>query len=214
MLPGHGGRLSLLSFLSGAACHPQVVLGADVFYSSEHFDSVLATAFMLLSAVPCASGVGGGGGCGGAGVGVNVTTDAAGSMPCGVIDGAAGAGEEGVFLANNAAAASTADSAAAVTTPPASSSKQTTGVADNTAATSSNSCGSPFSVSKSVFLTAYHERSARRSLRPLLRKWGMEARVLHDVPRRVLPPALWESGRYDSVALIEITLTQYNTGLP
>lgn len=57
-----------------------------------------------------------------------------------------------------------------------------------------------------VFLTAYHERSARRSLRPLLRKWGMTARVLRDAPRRVLPSALWESGRYDSVALLEITL--------
>ncbi|CAN0401607.1 unnamed protein product [Ectocarpus fasciculatus] len=34
----------------------------------------------------------------------------------------------------------------------------------------------------------------------------MQARVLRDVPQRVLPPALWESGRYDSVALLEITL--------
>lgn len=57
-----------------------------------------------------------------------------------------------------------------------------------------------------VFLTAYHERSARRSLRPLLRKWGLAARVLPAGPSRVLPCYLWEGGKYDSVALLEIRL--------
>lgn len=64
----------------------------------------------------------------------------------------------------------------------------------------------PNDYKKNVFLTAYHERSARRSLRPLLRQWGMEARVLQDAPRRVLPKDLWEDGRFGSIALIEITL--------
>lgn len=66
--------------------------------------------------------------------------------------------------------------------------------------------GRPNDPTQNVFLTAYHERSARRSLRPLLRKWGMEARVLRDAPRRVLPDDLWEDGRFDSIALIEIAL--------
>lgn len=66
--------------------------------------------------------------------------------------------------------------------------------------------GRPNDSKQNVFLTTYHERSARRSLRPLLRKWGMEARVLRDAPRRVLPDDLWEDGRFDSIALIEIAL--------
>ena len=70
----------------------------------------------------------------------------------------------------------------------------------------SRASGGPTASPRSVFLTAYHERSARRSLRPLLRKWDMVARVLPDGPRSVLPDDLWEDGRYDSVALIEISL--------
>ena len=202
----------------------KVVLGADVFYSSEHFDSVLATAFMLLSATPpCPSGV-----CGG--VDVDTGTDAASSVPCGVGNGSAGAGAgAGVFSAKSAdaaaaaaaaavrpaaeAGASTADrevtaaAAAALNSPRNPSLKPTTEGADGCGATRSI-YGTPFSSGKGVFLTAYHERSARRSLRPLLRKWGMAARVLHGAPRKVLPPSLWESGRYDSVALLEITLVQ------
>ncbi|CAN0573749.1 unnamed protein product, partial [Ectocarpus sp. 12 AP-2014] len=42
---------------------PQVVLGADVFYSSEHFNDVLATAFMLLSGSSSMTPAPGGGGC-------------------------------------------------------------------------------------------------------------------------------------------------------
>ncbi|CAM9965387.1 unnamed protein product [Sphacelaria rigidula] len=57
-----------------------------------------------------------------------------------------------------------------------------------------------------VFLTAYHERSARRSLRPLLKKWGLVARVLPGAPRNVLPHSAWETGKYDSVAILEIRL--------
>lgn len=182
-----------------------------MFYSSDHFDSVLATAFMLLSAVSRPSG---GRGCGGAGVDADSAANAASSVSCTTVG--KGTASAGGLSARNAYApvvvaagvvASTADSksAAAAITPPGLS-LGPTDVADSIAA--SSSYGSPFSRDKSVFLTAYHERSARRSLRPLLRKWGMEATVLHDAPRQVLPPILWESGRYDSVALLEITLMQ------
>lgn len=208
------GGFPFASLIYGT-CHPKVVLGADVFYSSEHFDSVLATAFMLLSATPCSSR----GGDQGAGVDVDSATDVASSMRCGVGNGTdASAGISSAKDAAAAAAAASAEPLASTTdrespptaacTPPASSLEPTPDVADNTAAIRSSIYGRPFSRSKGVFLTAYHERSARRSLRPLLRKWGMKARVLHEAPRKVLPPALWESGRYDSVALLEITLMQ------
>lgn len=202
-LPTNVGRRSLVSLSLVSACHPQVVLGADVFYSSEHFDSVLATAFMLLSPNPSASGAGGGGGggCDGAGVDAGTSSDAACPMPCGVGDGTAGA-TTGIFSSQDADTAAAASAAGSESTAAVSAS-----FADGTA-TISSSYGSPFIRDRGVFLTAYHERSARRSLRPLLRKWGMEARVLHDAPRQVLPPALWDSGRYDSVALLQITLTQ------
>lgn len=204
------GRLSLasISYLPPI----QVVLGADVFYSSEHFDSVLATAFMLLSAAPCSSG-GVGGSCNGAAVDVDVT-GAASFTPSGVGSGTADPACSSVSSPKDADAAAVASASAAesesttsfATTPPNSSLGPTTDVGGNNS--TSSVYGSPFSRSKGVFLTAYHERSARRSLRPLLKKWGMEARVLHEAPRKVIPPPLWESGRYDSVALLEITLMQ------
>lgn len=180
----------------------KVVLGADVFYSSEHFDSVLATAYMLLSASSAASAAqnaSGGGGRGVESAGTPTAADVTSSfVPRGVDDG------------SYAAAAADHATTPSVTTPasaaggatPARTSVPSAGPTDVTTA----SLGSPFDKSKCVFLTAYQERSARRSLRPLLRKWGMRARVLHNAPQQVLPPALWESGRYDSVALLEITL--------
>ena len=149
----------------------QVVLGADVFYSSEHFDSVLATVYLLLSppsvVTPSFNGGGSssssssgvGSGCGGSDSGGN------GAVDVGDGGGGVGSGDSG-----------------------------------------GGGSGSGSSGRKPVFLTAYHERSARRSLRPLLKKWGMRAEVLHGMPQQVLPAALWESGRYDSVALLEITL--------
>lgn len=63
---------------------------------------------------------------------------------------------------------------------------------------------------KPIFLTAYHDRSEKRTIRPLLRKWGLSARLLSNAAREVLPRELWESGRYDSVALIEISLDDYS----
>ncbi|CAM9998266.1 unnamed protein product [Scytosiphon promiscuus] len=154
----------------------QVVLGADVFYSSEHFDSVLATVFLLLSAsspaTPPAKGDGGDG---------------------------SGDGDRCLDAGIEATHDSVVDSGVARTVPCSSN------LAHGTEAAAD--LGSPISkTSKRVFLTAYQERSARRSLRPLLHKWGMEARVIHGAPQRVVPPDLWETGRYDSVALLEITL--------
>ncbi|CAN0120259.1 unnamed protein product [Ectocarpus sp. 8 AP-2014] len=297
---------------------PQVVLGADVFYSSEHFNDVLATAFMLLSGsssmtpaaggVGCTSGDGDGAttppppgvaeissaatdapafsmACSAAGGGVvigdrNGTNTAPPSVAAGIPSAAtdvssssmtsAAGGGGGVIgdveCTTTAPLASTTGTSSAVTHAPSSSMTCADGgvdgangdVDDITTAPPPNSAtgtssaaaptapettprgrdtaeggaaslagtigserqrtssaepadttptfGSPFSRSRGVFLTAYQERSARRSIRPLLRKWGMQARVLRDAPQRVLPPALWESGRYDSVALLEITL--------
>ncbi|CAB1106204.1 unnamed protein product [Ectocarpus sp. CCAP 1310/34] len=298
---------------------PQVVLGADVFYSSEHFNDVLATAFMLLSGSSSTTPAAGGGGCasgdcdgattpppsGVAEISSAATDAPAFSAACSAADDvvviehrnstntpppsvAAGinsaatdassssmtpaAGGGGGVIGDvddtaTAPLASTTGTSSAVTDAPSSSMTCTDGVGDcangdvddtttaplpNSATGTSSAAaptapettprgpdtagsgpaslagavgsewqrtssakqadstptfGSPFSRSRGVFLTAYQERSARRSIRPLLRKWGMQARVLHDVPQRVLPPALWESGRYDSVALLEITLT-------
>ncbi|CAM9466224.1 unnamed protein product, partial [Hapterophycus canaliculatus] len=216
---------------------PQVVLGADVFYSSEHFDSVLATVFLLLSASPAATsgaasdGGGGGGGdrCLDARARISNASFAA-SSPASLSRGdgdvaagnrhaeppaatavavasASGADHAGtaIALATTARAAVDPSPAAATRTAPDSSTSSSEPTGASTAAVAD--LGSPISTtSKRVFLTAYQERSARRSLRPLLQKWGMEARVIHGAPQRVVPPALWESGRYDSVALLEITL--------
>lgn len=195
-----------------------MVLGADVFYSSEHFDSVLATAYMLLSATSSAAvqqqqhaSGGGGGGCESAGIPtVAAAAPDATSSPVlrGIGDGicaaAAGGGAGVADHAPTPTSTATTPASAAVgateSTSAEASPGSTGGVADATG------LGSPFDRTKCVFLTAYQERSARRSLRPLLNKWGMRARVLHNAPQQVLPPALWESGRYDSVALLEITL--------
>lgn len=171
-----------------------------MFYSSEHFDSVLATAFMLLSAssaVPFASG-GGGGGCESAGIPTAADTTSS-ALPHGVGHGKISA----AGVADHATSPTVAEPASARTS---ASSAIPTDVPDT------KNLGNPFDRTKCVFLTAYQERSARRSLRPLLRKWGMQARVLHDAPQQVLPPALWESGRYDSIALLEITLLQWQAG--
>ncbi|CAM9543907.1 unnamed protein product [Ectocarpus sp. 12 AP-2014] len=298
---------------------PQVVLGADVFYSSEHFNDVLATAFMLLSGSSLMTPAAGRGGCAGgdgdgattppppgvaeissaatdapafsaassaAGGGVvighrNGTNTAPPSVAAGINSAATDASSSSMTSAAGggggvigdvddtatALLASTTGTSSSVTDAPSSSMTYTDRVGDyangdvddtttapppNSATGTSSAAaptapeatprgpdtacggpaslagtvgserqrtssakpadstptfGSPFSRSRGVFLTAYQERSARRSIRPLLRKWGMQARVLHDVPQRVLPPALWESGRYDSVALLEITFT-------
>lgn len=238
-----------------------------MFYSSEHFDSVLATVYMFLSAsatprasLPSTVGDDAGNSFAAMSTGVSKaaaagTSGGAASGPCTTscaasrcgddVDGsdtaaavtrggatlgsiatsrpASGDGDDACGpsttsntargsirsiddvadfhrgVANNAvvthAATTRARNTAAVT---AAAGNCSTNVVNNDDDCSSNK--------KPVFLTAYHERSARRSLRPLLRKWGMAARVLHDLPREVLPCDLWESGVYDSVALLEITL--------
>lgn len=223
----------------------QFILGADVFYCSEHFDAVLATAYLFLSAPGTRRSISSSGpGCGTSAKGAGVSSDISSStgehsisanshspsMRCRArltsdeldVDKASFVGcnmnivggtriREHVSSTVEAKIRLTGDAAGNNLGNDYNDVGNSSGAPETTNSKSSSlGTGRSADIDKHndrcVFLTAYHERSARRSLRPLLRKWGLKARVLHDAPSRVLPRSLWESGKYDSVALLEIIL--------
>lgn len=203
----------------------QFILGADVFYSSEHFDAVLATAYLFLStaaqmppsefcetphdAAFSGEGVSGTrssflqGARGQPNDGVRSSIGSGHDSGTNTNKASVNCGDKGTSSMDNMTLVGNGDAG----TP---SSVGNSGVFSGARTSSSTGvaigCNSGSSNDQCVFLTAYHERSARRSLRPLLRKWGLAARVLPDAPSRVLPCSLWEDGKYDSVALLEIRL--------